>query len=193
MSRIDISDYLIHFTRGESIEDAFQRLRKIVGERCLLGSAETIKGRFPCVCFSEAPLVALADGLLNANYYSKYSPFGILVSKQWLFGHGGRPAIYQTDDEFEGLPDTHRWRHMRYEPPNIDFTWEREWRVSTDRLEFDAGVASIVVPDASWTKRLVDEHTLEQDYQVMEYSMIFGHMQAEQYREQFIWKVIELK
>ncbi len=193
MNRIDISNYLIHFTKGESTECAFQCLRKIISEKRLLGSGETIKGRFPCVCFSEAPLAALTNGLINPQFYSKYSPFGILVHKQWLFEQGGRPVIYETDNEFATLTETHRWRHMRYEPPNIDFTWEREWRICGDHLGFNAGTASIVVPDAEWAKRLVDEHTLEQDYRVMEYCMMFDLMQAEMYREQFAWNVIKLK
>ena len=193
MSRGDISEFLIHFTKGETIEDAFQRLRKIINEKCLLGGSETIKGRYPCVCFSEAPLTELSGGLVNPRLYSKYSPFGILVHKEWLFQNGGRPVIYGADDEFAALPESHRWRHMRYEPPEIDFTWEREWRVSRDRLEFDKGTASIVVPDGEWAKRLIDEHTVEQDYRVMEYTMIFDQMHAEQYREEFSWKLLPLK
>lgn len=193
MNRIDISSYLIHFTKGESTECAFQCLRKIISEKRLLGSGETIKGLFPCVCFSEAPLAALTNGLINPRFYSKYSPFGILVHKQWLFEQGGRPVIYETDDEFVALTECHRWRHMRFAPPNIDFTWEREWRICGDHLEFDTDTASIVVPDDEWEKRLVDEHTLEQDYRVMDYGMIFDPMQAEMYREPFVWKVIKLK
>jgi len=193
MSRIDISNYLIHFTKGDSPESAFQRLRKIIGDKRLIGSGETIKGRYPCVCFSEAPLVALTNGLINPRSYSKYSPFGILIQKQWLFEQGGRPVIYETDDEFAMLTDLNCWRHMRYEPPTIDFTWEREWRICCDQLEFDIGTASIVVPDDEWAKRLVDEHTFEQDHRVMEYSVIFNPMHAEMYREHFCWNIFKLK
>jgi hypothetical protein len=193
MNRVDISDHLIHFTKGESPELAFQCLRKIISERRLLGSGETIKGRFPCVCFSEAPLAALTNGLINPESYSKYSPFGILVLKQWLFEKGGRPVIYQTDDEFASLSEYHRWRHMRYEPPSIDFTWEREWRICGNYLEFDIGNASIIVPDDEWAKRLFDEHVIEQDYRVVDYSMVFESTQAEMYREGFTWNVIKLK
>jgi hypothetical protein len=193
MNRIDISNYLIHFTKGESTELAYQCLRKILSEKRLRGSGETIKGRYPCVCFSEAPLVALTNGLINPRSYSKYSPFGILVTKQWIFEQGGRPVIYQADDEFAELSEYHRWRHMRYEPPRIDFTWEREWRICSDQLDFDIGTASIVVPDDEWSKRLVDEHTLEQDHRVMAYGMIFDQMQAEMHREHFAWNIFKLR
>jgi hypothetical protein len=95
MSRLDISPYLIHFTSGESYEDAFTRLRKIIADRELIAGSRYIKGNYRCVCFSEAPLTSLTSGLVNEDYYSRYSPFGIMVSKQWLFAQGGRPVVYQ--------------------------------------------------------------------------------------------------
>jgi hypothetical protein len=161
VSRVDISPYLIHFTSGENHEAAFQRLRKIVDERRLIAGTRCIKGQFPCVCFSEAPLTTLPNGLVNEEYYSHYSPFGIMVSKRWLFGQGGRPVIYETDQEYDNLPETHRWRHVLYEQrPHsfpVDFTWEREWRIKCDYLEFDEAAANIVVPDFAWAQRLTDD------------------------------------
>jgi len=44
-------------------------------------------------------------------------------------------VIYQTDNDFNILPEELRWRHVRYEPAGdqaIDFTWEREWRMHCD-------------------------------------------------------------
>ncbi|MGD1905323.1 MAG: hypothetical protein ACFB0C_04930 [Leptolyngbyaceae cyanobacterium] len=150
MSRQDISEYLIHFTKDIDLENAFRRLQKILRERILIGSNGFIKGNYNCVCFSEAPLSSLASGLVNSEYYSSYSPFGILMSKIWLYQQGGRPVIYQSDSEFDSLPINFQWRHVRYEPPEIDFSWEREWRVKTEILGFNNQVASVVVPDSSW-------------------------------------------
>jgi len=82
-----------------------------------------------------------------------------LVTKEWIFKEGGRPVIYQTDEEFNELPETHRWRHVRYDPlsdPPIDFTWEREWRINCEELHFDSDVASIVVPDDHWAVAVGD-------------------------------------
>lgn len=95
MSRSDISPVLIHFTSGEDEDDAFVRLRKIIAERRLIAGSHRIKGAYNCVCFSEAPLTSLKSGLVNEANYSNYSPFGIIVSKKWLFDQGGRPVIYQ--------------------------------------------------------------------------------------------------
>ena len=195
MSRDDISNFLIHFTKGDSLEDAFSCLQKIIDERTLRGSGRFIKGGYSCVCFSEAPISSLPDGLVNPDYYSQYSPFGIMVHKQWLFHLGGRPVIYQPDAEFTALPETHRWRHMRYEPPDVDFSWEREWRMRCDSLCFDRDVASIVVLDQSWTAALADEHEHEQDIKIMEYTTLLGFddILARLYYEPFRWNIVTLK
>jgi hypothetical protein len=197
MSRSDISPNLVHFTSGASHVEAFTRLRKIIADRSLLAGSRFIKGDYRCVCFSEAPLTSLKDGLVNKDYYSRYSPFGILVSKQWLFAQGGRPVIYQSTEEYYSLPETHRWRHVLYEPGDsrdkIDFTWEREWRIKCDSLAFDQSSANIIVLDHSWVQRLISEHEWEEDYRVMEYKLIFDDDIAEQYRNSFGWTVLTLR
>jgi hypothetical protein len=54
-------------------------------------------------------------------------------------------VIYQTDPERASLPQGLQWRHVRYEPPNIDFTWEREWRICTDILPLEPQATLVVV------------------------------------------------
>lgn len=197
MSRVDISPSLIHFTSGDHTEGAFRRLQTILAERRLLGSANKIKGGYKCVCFSEAPLGSLQSGLVNEHYYSRYSPFGIMVSKDWLFSLGGRPVIYETDQEYIGLPLSHGWRHVRYDiranHELIDFTWEREWRIQCDSLPFDPSVAHVVVLDRDWADRLSLEHSRNEDYKVLQYSPVIGSEHAEMHREQFQWSVHPLR
>ena len=41
-------------------------------------------------------------------------------------------VIYFPDSEGKWIPDDERWRHVRYEPPGVDWTHEREWRVADD-------------------------------------------------------------
>jgi hypothetical protein len=196
-SRRDISSKLIHFTSGGNEDMAFQRLGRIVEERRILGTGEKIKGGYRCVCFSEAPLTSLKDGLVNPEAYSRYSPFGIIFEKRWIFEQGGRPVIYQTDEEFEGLPEVYRWRHVRYEPHKerpIDFTWEREWRIKIDALKFEPSNAAIIVPNEDWAKRMIAEHEAREDFNVFIYSqMMDDEMLAEQYREPFPWRIYLLK
>jgi hypothetical protein len=172
-------------------------LRKIIADGGLVAGSQYIKGNYRCVCFSEAPLTSLTGGLVNEDYYSRYSPFGIMVSKHWLFGQGGRPVIYQSADEYHLLPENHRWRHVLYElrdcKQRIDFTWEREWRIKCDYLAFDQSSAQVVVLDQLWAHRLISEHDREQDYRVMQYRLIFDDFIAEAYRNSFQWTVLTLK
>lgn len=190
--RPDITDKLVHFTSGASDDEAFNCLRQIIAERRLLGSGTKIHGNYKCVCFTEAPLPSLQHGLVNTSAYSRYSPFGVLLEKKWVFEQGGRPVIYQPDYEFAVLPELLRWRHMRYEPGVIDFTWEREWRIQCAELQFESHVASIVVPNKNWADELIAEHHAQQDFEVYQYSQIMDSLLAEQYRDHFPWRIYAL-
>ncbi len=167
--RPDISPYLIHFTKGKnnpkSENEAFDVLKKIISERKILANEGLIRGSTPCVCFTEAPLDSLKSGFVSHHNYSNYSSFGIRFKKEWLFSGGGRPVIYQPESEFANLPDSLKWRHMRYEPtstPPIDFTWEREWRIPCN-IDFNPDVASIIVPNSVWAEQLRGDHDAERD------------------------------
>jgi hypothetical protein len=195
MPRADITDKLVHFTTGVSTEDAFSNLCSMLDERHIRGSGRLIRGGYSCVCFTEAPLISLADGLVNPQAYSRYSPFGILFEKKWISGQGGRPVIYQPDVEYLALPEALRWRHMRYEPaadPPVDFTWEREWRLQCDDLPLEPIHAAIVLPDGEWADRLREAHDEEQAWRVFEYQQIMDATLAEQYREEFGWRIVPL-
>ncbi|QDO84495.1 hypothetical protein FM037_16395 [Shewanella psychropiezotolerans] len=191
--REDMSDFLIHFTKGEDIEAAYQNLRSIIDQSVVYGSNAKIRDGSNCVCFSEAPISSLKSGLLNPFFYSPYSPFGIITTKEHIYGQGGRPVIYQSEAEFHHLSFGNSWRHMCYEPPAVDFTWEREWRVKTDGYHFHPGNTQIIVPDDSWAQRLIEEHDAEQQWQTLQYSQIMDELLAMQYEEPFPWVVIELE
>lgn len=196
MPREDISDKLIHFTKGETLESAYETIRTIINESRLIGGSGFIKGGHICVCLSEAPLAALEHGLLNSSAYSRYSPFGIVFEKRWIFEQGGRPVIYQPDSEYDALPESHKWRHVRYEPnaeEPKDFTWEREWRILTEELNFNPSVAAVVVPDRDWAERLIAEHDSEQDFKTLQYSQIMDEELARQYRDTFDWLIYVLR
>jgi len=193
--RDDISDKLIHFTRGETYHDAFAKLRAILNSRRLLAGNGMIRGGYSCVCFTEAPLPALSAGFLNPQSFTRYSPFGLMFDKSWIYMQGGRPVIYQSEGEFNLLPEIIRWRHVRYEPlePSVvDFTWEREWRIRCTELCFSPRETAIVVPNTTWAEHLNNLHDAEQDADVQNYSLIFKHDIAEQYRSTFPWRIVSL-
>lgn len=190
--REDMSDYLIHFTKGDDLEGAFQNLNSIVNECVVYGSSTKIRDGSNCVCFSEAPLSSLKSGLLNPSFYSPYSPFGIITTKEHIFSQGGRPAIYQAESEFHQLTANNSWRHMRYEPPDVDFTWEREWRLKTDGYHFQPDNTQIIVQNNAWTRRLTEEHDAKQQWQTLQYSQIMDELLAIQYQDSFPWVIVEL-
>ena len=161
MIRGDLSNRLVHLTRATSEFDAAAQFRSIVSDGYLKGSNRDIRGRFKCVCFSEAPLSVLTHSLglpLDENGM-RYSAFGVIVSKKWLFDQGGRPVIYQPNDEYDMLHDQQKYRHVRYEPEReIDFTWEREWRICTEKLELVSAETTFIVPTRDWEQYFIDEH-----------------------------------
>ena len=193
--RPDISEKVIHFTRGATYEDALTTLLTIVGEGRLIGGTGMIRGAYRCVCFTEAPLPAIADGFVNAASFTRYSPFGLMFDKSWLYSNGGRPVIYQPDTDFNALQEDMRWRHVRYEPvasPPIDFTWEREWRIHTEYLNFSPTNAAIVVPDEEWESFILGIWDSQQDLEAESYSILFEQTIVEQLRDPFPWRVVRL-
>jgi hypothetical protein len=115
-----------------------------------------------------------------------------MFDKKWIFEKGGRPVIYEPESEFRELPDSHKWRHVRYEPNAarpIDFTWEREWRIKCQDLVFQPNDVGILVPRQEWLDALRKEHEDEQDYDVEIYGILLGRTIAQLYCEDFPWRV----
>lgn len=171
MPRTDLSNDLIHWVKGDSDEESFETLNKIIFSHKLIGDTGHIKGGYRCVCFTEAP-----EDTFH-KIVGRYRPFGIRLSKRWLYALGGRPVIYQPESEYDDLHESHRWRHVRYEPncnPPIDFTWEREWRIQTDELELPPGEARIIVPDISWAEALKQEHYRDELSRIHYESVAYG-------------------
>ena len=157
--RRDHSSHLIHFTKESEVprRSAVQVLTEIARSRQLRGGTKFIKGSYPCVCFTEAPYWVMADVF---NYTdtteARYSPFGVMVEKQWLYQMGGRPVFYMEESEYAFLDAQHQYRYVKYDlNPHfpIDFTWEREWRVRTDVLEIGPSNSTLIFPTRAACER----------------------------------------
>jgi hypothetical protein len=73
----------------------------------------------------------------------------VSVSKDWLFGQGDRPVIYEHISAFDTYGDAQRYRLVPFDPKHgIDFTWEREWRIRADQLVLEPACTLVVVPTA---------------------------------------------
>ena len=178
------------------MEEAYSCLRQILRTRRLLGSIGFIRGGTPCICFSEAPLGAIPRGLVNPHGNSRYSGFGIMVSKSYIFKLGGRPVIYQPGAEYDLLHDLQKWRHMRFDlssDPPVDFTWEREWRLCADLCDLPIGEVSVVVPSPDVARRLETELNNENHYDARQYALLIGDEALYPYFEESQpWKLVWL-
>lgn len=168
--RRDFGHLLFHFTRSPDSgivkwrdplggltttpASAANVLQKILAEQQLIGTARWTYG-YPCVCFTEAPitelnaLFSLVDIAASERERPRYEPYGIAVSKRWLFQQGGRPVIYDLPEAISHLPESERYRLVPYDPlRGIDYSWEREWRVRTPFLRLDPKHTLVIVPTA---------------------------------------------
>ena len=149
-TRPDFTNALVHFTKprqgkkrhweygyqsvnsGSKQFSSFEVLKEIFTSGMLHASTSSsgyIKGNERAVCFSEVPLGGVR---YFCDEESRYDYYGIAISKQSGFKKGARPVIYLPDEENGWIPEGERWRVVRYEPPKIDVTWEREWRTRND-------------------------------------------------------------
>jgi hypothetical protein len=177
--RRDFGNLLFHFTRAPSepfIEVNFGQgrkmtmrgstgavLRKILYEGGLKGTSRWSYGQ-NCVCFTEAPIqefnsiFSLIEIAASERERPRYEPYGIGVSKAWLFMKGGRPVIYEHPDTLPSLPEKEKYRFVPYDPAKgIDFTWEREWRIKIEYLRLDPRETLVVVPTSEEAFDLVYE------------------------------------
>lgn len=178
-NRNDISSRLTHLTKGNTVEEAFTNLLKILEEKILIGSTtETgfIIGSRPAVCLQEAPLNAIAENLLYEKQVRKdsskprYNSFGLRFNKQFIYNIGGRPVIYEKKDVMKNLlPKEEYWRIVNYDLSNpnmiIDWSHEREWRVPGD-IRFDYKDIEIVVASNKYYRKLI-AYCIENDKQDM--------------------------
>ena len=153
-ARRDIGNFLVHWTRDRLESKDFQQTRRVTAfdvlleilkSGCIRGSSSYIRGGHACVCFTEAPIAEMvsifsASALtMNDDDRLRYLPYGIGLTKQDVFEKGGRPVIYGPEADYDVLPSELEWRHCKYDPTReIDFTWEREWRIKTDKLALES-------------------------------------------------------
>lgn len=150
---------------------AFGVLEKILYEGKLIGTSGWTYGE-ACICFTEAPIqefnsiFALVEIASSENERPRYEPYGIAVSKSFLFERGGRSVIYDHPSAFDELPSSQKYRFVPYDPQQgIDFTWEREWRIKADALILDPKETLVVVPTSEEAFKLVYEYSnMEADF-----------------------------
>lgn len=156
----DMSDWLVHLTkmaepkaretddeRRSRHNEPFFTLLKILSDRCLIGGHGYIVNNIDCVCFTESTIETLKDVFDNTHEKFRYQPFGIMVPKKIVYDKGGLPVIYQPTHDLASLDIAKRHLHVQFDlSKNVDFTWEREWRVRIDKFALDPSSVKVVLP-----------------------------------------------
>ena len=151
MSRIirdDLSERLIHLTKGDG-QTPLHALLTMMNTRKIKGGSGFIMGSHHCVCFSETPISAIGMIIAAEHQFFKYSAYGLIFKKSWVFANGGLAVIYQPRTDYDLLPDSKKHLHVSFDltsNPTTDFTWEREWRVKCADLPFTPEDATVIVP-----------------------------------------------
>jgi hypothetical protein len=194
--RPDLAPNLLHLLRADTRSDAFDLLRTVVAGRCLSASDNGVRDGSRCVAFVEAPIRQLREVYRwSAALDARVQPFGVLLGKDYLFALGGRPVIYQPDAEYDELPPSLRYRHVRYDPltvPPIDLTWEHEWRLRTDVMQVEPERCCIVVPSEADRAALFMEHAEREELRLEVLGSAVGGSLSDQFAESFPWPVISL-
>lgn len=108
-------------------------LRRIVGQRHLIGGGPTIRAGQPVICFSAAPLLEFISQRTFRSHLGRWDaePYGIAVSRTAAKRLGARPVIYIDPETDPPTAERSRWR---LQPRGTTFDWsrEREWRLRGD-------------------------------------------------------------
>ena len=163
--RDDLVARLTHLTKGNTDDEAFDVLWKILAEKKLNGSDNSgyVIGDTKAVCFQEVPLYSIAQSLLYEDDKSdiiRYSWFGLRFNKNTLFRRGARPVIYGKTEELKKMlsPENY-WRIVRLDLDSskncIDWTHEREWRIKND-CPFEYDDIEVIVKNDIYYRKFID-------------------------------------
>jgi hypothetical protein len=140
------------------------------------------------ICFTECVWGSLLD------HAREYSSYGIAFEKRFLFEAGGGPAFYMREDLYaeqcasgwaeelwsfitpfvpEYASDEHKTTHWKREnPPWLDYTHQREWRVPHDLAFALSDVAFITVAGSDDIQQISDRLPREKILMMDNYSRI---------------------
>jgi hypothetical protein len=149
--RDDLSEKLIHLTRSDEVSSGRDKFLKILDQKEIFGTNVSIRSKQSCICFSEAPISSLGRIIAAKEKNVRYTPYGFMFSKEYIFSLGGRPVIYQTENEYTFLPQELQYKHVAFEllkeQKTIDWTWEREWRLKAEKLSLDSKKVTLIIPN----------------------------------------------
>lgn len=204
LDQADLSNNLVHFTGriGRMNRDVPREIQELDAKARLLAILESrtirafpVFGQWgdPVVCFTEATL----EGMRSLVKDSRYVPWGIEFSKDFIFRQGGGPTYYVRGDDWDAftrsdIPNRSKALGTKYWPgvdwegagwrevnPTLEsaneWAHEREWRIPIAVSGSDApvltfryaDVTSLVAPTTALGQELKDHLTLDVYGEVM--------------------------
>jgi hypothetical protein len=169
----DMSEYVVHFTKGADGSNGYDTLLRIlwtgaIEARSVFGMARNmvyVAHTQAAACFSEIPLEYL-DRLTNR----RESCYGLAFRKEFVIASGGGPVWYVEHPSLLGgwveavkdtalnpsfVPDHPVWRITPfierpgdYNGATYRFEWEREWRVPGGLCFTPDRVAFLFLPES---------------------------------------------
>lgn len=174
-SRSDISGFLTHLTRETEKLGVVDVLIKILNDKKITGSSPNIgfiAGNANAVCFQDAPVYGLTQNLIHEQYNKeelggkvRYRGIGLGFSKKYAYMKGARPVIYETKEVAKSLlPKSEWWRIVSFDLSDdeniIDWTHEREWRISGD-FTFELNEVYVYLINGSSYKKFIEKASQE--------------------------------
>jgi hypothetical protein len=152
--RQTLQDYLDNLLDGSPTADhsGLHTLLRIVQERRLIGSGRTIRGGYPVVSFTAAPVRELPGLRCFRTHRARwdFEPFAICVRREVLERRGVEPAIYGDEHTWSSLTETQRpffqlSGERAADARHPDWSVEREWRHLGDLDLSDLAPGDVIV------------------------------------------------
>lgn len=115
---------------------ALATLKRIITQRRLIASSQSIRGGTPVVSFTSVPLAALRPLRVFRPHRSRwdFESYGICIHRSWLQQRNIQPVRYAPDSHWDRIPREERPYFQRDRSrtgscrTTIDWTVEHEWR-----------------------------------------------------------------
>lgn len=164
-NRSDLVARITHLTRGNTDDEAFEVLWKILQDKTIKGSGNEgyIVGGKKAVCFQEVSLYSIAENLIFEDALggkNRYSRFGLRFNKIGMYRLGARPVIYGKTEELKSaLSKNEYWRIVNLDLDSesvVDWSHEREWRLPSD-YHFKYSDTEVIVKDDHYYKIFINK------------------------------------
>ena len=101
----------------------------------------------PAVSFTESRIPDL-EYLFSQGLFD---PWGVVVTRDDVFGNGGAPVWSVWTDVIDTIPNDLRVWTARLEPGQSEWLHEREWRIPANELRLGPpAVRAVIVGDPNW-------------------------------------------